>query len=185
MMIKNYHWRLEIIQAPLALRYCKKCAVKTEFVSSDCFRVNANQKKLDIWLIYHCTRCKTTWNACIHTRISPQKLSPERLATFEGNNPQLAASCAMDAVMLRSNGAELGDTTYRLHTEEEIPSAPCRIHLTCAYDTNIEIKRLIREGCSLSRAAYTKLVEQNALHLEDGRVIQRARVRRDQMILLG
>ncbi|MED1874141.1 DUF1062 domain-containing protein [Brevibacillus borstelensis] len=46
---------IQYLSPPPAIKYCKKCGKKTEYVCSGLFRVNAQCKYLDIWLIYKCS----------------------------------------------------------------------------------------------------------------------------------
>jgi len=90
---------------PSVIRRCKKCSVKTEFDMSGLFRINANKKSLDVWLIYRCSVCDSTWNFSIYTRISPQAIEPELLDRFHENDLDLAVHYATDTALLKRNGA--------------------------------------------------------------------------------
>ena len=70
--MKKIIWKIEPLGLPLVLRHCKKCGKTAEFICSGQFRVNAQRKYLDIWLIYKCAKCDTTWNAAVYSRVSPQ-----------------------------------------------------------------------------------------------------------------
>jgi len=63
---------IQYISTPPAIKHCKKCGRKTEYVCSGLFRVNAQRKYLDIWLIYKCSDCDCTWNMTIYSRINPK-----------------------------------------------------------------------------------------------------------------
>ena len=91
----------------VAVRYCKKCGRKSRFLCTGLFRVNANRKCLDIWLIYKCASCDTTWNSTIYSRIAPQSISPVLLEKFHANDSELAGEYAMDVALLRKNGARV------------------------------------------------------------------------------
>lgn len=52
-------------------RNCPKCNEKVLYINSERFRVNANKNSIDIWLIYQCEKCKSTWNMTIYERIKP------------------------------------------------------------------------------------------------------------------
>ena len=92
---------------PPVIRRCKKCGVNTEFEMSGLFRVNANKKNLDVWLIYKCIVCDSTWNLSIYTRISPQSVSPELLDGFHSNDPDMAIQYGADIALLKRNGANI------------------------------------------------------------------------------
>ena len=82
--MKKIIWKIEPLGLPLVLRHCKKCGKTSEFSCSGQFRVNAQRKYLDIWLIYKCAKCDTTWNAAVYSRVSPQALNANLL---EGDIP--------------------------------------------------------------------------------------------------
>lgn len=65
------------------------------------------KKTLDIWLIYKCVHCNTTWNSTIYSRVSAQKLGAALLEKFHNNDKNLAAKYAMDISLLQRNGATL------------------------------------------------------------------------------
>ena len=77
--MKNIIWDIEYNSTPSVIQYCKKCGKRTEYISSGQFRVNAQRKYLDTWLIYKCSNCDTTWNAAIYSRINPQNISGQLL----------------------------------------------------------------------------------------------------------
>ncbi|MCC8027621.1 MAG: DUF1062 domain-containing protein [Clostridium sp.] len=89
-------WDIQYCDLPAVLRRCKKCGKKSEYGCSGEFRVNAQQQALDIWLIYKCVHCNTTWNSTIFSRISPQKLGADLLEGFSCNDKNLAMQYATD-----------------------------------------------------------------------------------------
>lgn len=102
-----FTWDVQRCNLPAVLRYCKKCKKKSEYICSGEFRVNAQKKALDIWLIYKCVHCNTTWNSTIYSRVSAQKLGAALLEKFHSNDKNLAAKYAMDISLLQRNGATL------------------------------------------------------------------------------
>ena len=92
--------------ASTVVRYCKKCQTKTEFTSSGLFRVNANRKNLDVWLIYKCIKCNTTWNLTILSRITTGSIPQDLLDGFHENDIELAKHYASDVTLIKRNGAE-------------------------------------------------------------------------------
>ena len=95
-------------KAPIVIRHCKKCGTKSEFASSGLFRVNAQRKSLDVWLIYNCIKCKTTWNLTVKSRVAPGAIPAELLRGFHENNTDLAMIYATDKALIKRNGAEPG-----------------------------------------------------------------------------
>lgn len=75
--MKKITWEIQYFSLPLVSKHCKKCGKKTKFSCSEKFRVNAQRRALDIWLIYNCLDCDTTWNARVYAHISPQSLNTQ------------------------------------------------------------------------------------------------------------
>ncbi len=61
-------WRAVPLHALYVQRHCGSCREVRAFESSGRFCVNANGKKLDVWLIYGCLRCAYTGNRSIERR---------------------------------------------------------------------------------------------------------------------
>ena len=76
--------------APACMRRCSKCGRLRKFVCSGKFRVNANGKRLDVWLIYRCERCDTTWNQEIYTRVKPDRIDRGLYQAFLDNDWETA-----------------------------------------------------------------------------------------------
>ena len=69
---------------------CPGCKVKTRYINTNHFRVNANGNKLDVWLIYQCEKCKHTLNLSIFERQSAGKIPQELYQKFLSNDEELA-----------------------------------------------------------------------------------------------
>ncbi len=100
-------------QDPQIRRHCAGCKARSTFASSGKFRVNANGKQLDAWLIYRCVTCRQSWNYPIHARRPVRSLAPVELTALMQNDPALAARHARDVAGLVAAGAEVaaGGTT--------------------------------------------------------------------------
>ena len=81
---------------------CGRCRKKMPFFSTRKFRINANKNKLDIWLIYQCSKCRHTLNIPLFERISPQKIPSNLYALFLDNDEDLATKYASDRAFLKS-----------------------------------------------------------------------------------
>jgi hypothetical protein len=58
------------------------------------FRVNANGKLLDVWMLICCDLCDRTSKIPIHERIHVQALESARLLGYENNDPSASRSCS-------------------------------------------------------------------------------------------
>ncbi|MDT2390182.1 DUF1062 domain-containing protein, partial [Enterococcus avium] len=84
--VRKVTWTVACLKTPTIIRHCKKCNEDTEFSCSERFRINAQGKYLDVWLIYNCKKCKTSWNSTILSRIHTNKLDSDLLALFRFYN---------------------------------------------------------------------------------------------------
>lgn len=78
------------------LHRCGGCGKKMPFASAGKFRVNANGRRLDVWLIYRCKKCGHTLNIPLYERVSPGRIPQELYEGLLDNDPALAqrlASC--------------------------------------------------------------------------------------------
>ena len=64
--LKKVGWYIAPITLPSVNKNCPKCGHNARFVNTEKFRVNANKNRLDVWLIYQCNHCKSTWNMTIY-----------------------------------------------------------------------------------------------------------------------
>lgn len=174
--MKKVTWNLQYNTLPAAIRYCKKCSEKTEFTCSEQFRVNAQRKYLDVWLIYKCPHCDTTWNATVYSRVSPQSLPTDRLDRFHCNDKALAEEYAMDGAFLHKNGAEAGLPGYTVVGDSFAIGENVELEIKSAYSFPIKVSALIRKKLLISQKAYEKLIAEGGLVSASGQDLRKCRL---------
>ncbi len=85
---------------------CGGCGKKQEFINSCKFRVNANGKNLDVWLIYRCKKCKHSKNLTIYERIRTGKIPVDLYESFLSNDMETAKEYGRNIDFLKRNNAE-------------------------------------------------------------------------------
>lgn len=88
-------------------RSCPKCGGKTCFESTNKFRVNANASKLDVWLIYQCKNCKSTYNLSVYERIGVKNISNDEYDRFINNDQALALKIGTSKEIFTRNKADI------------------------------------------------------------------------------
>lgn len=156
-------WNIQYSTPPTVLRYCKKCGKKSTYICSGEFRVNAQQKALDIWLIYKCTHCNTTWNSTIYSRISPQKLGKGLLERFHNNDRTLAMQYAMDIALLQRNGAEIKMPDYQVFGDEVSLKKSVNIKIQNKYSFPLKISSVLRTKLGISQREFDALILNNRI----------------------
>ena len=99
--------RMVPTHTPVVLRRCPRCNVRTRFTCADKFRVNGSGRRLDVWLIYKCEACDTTWNCTILSRVTPESIPKDVYQGFMDNDDALAWRYAFDRDVHRKNDAEI------------------------------------------------------------------------------
>lgn len=107
----SYHLTKEVTINPTEgqriFRNCPKCGGKSTYINTENFRVNANGNSIDIWLIYQCEKCKTTYNLSIYERIRPKSLPREEYEKYLANSQELAWRVSYDGAVLKKNHVEI------------------------------------------------------------------------------
>lgn len=104
--MKIEKWAIVPKTSPAIIRNCPGCRRKTAFHSSESFRINANGNKIDVWLIYRCEKCDSSWNLDIYTRISPGSLDKGLYERFQQNDRETALEYGCCKEILSRNRAE-------------------------------------------------------------------------------
>lgn len=178
-------WEVQYLSPPLAVRYCKKCVRKSEYICSGLFRVNAQRKYLDIWLIYKCSNCDTTWNSTVYSRINPQSLSSERLEQFHMSESNLVEQYAMDIELLRRNGAEVGLPNYRITGDEICIDNPTELHIISKYSCQLKVSKILREKLYLSQKAFEQMLDCDKIKSIAGLDLKKCKLHNEVVLTFG
>ena len=169
-------WEVCLRRTPTAARYCKRCGEKTEFESSGLFRVNAQQKLLDIWLIYNCQVCDTTWNLTVLSRINANTIKQEILEKYTNNDHELATIHATDSALIKHNGAECGIAEAEVIGTEYDWKDTAEIHMVSKWSLQNKAASLIRQKLSLSGNAFDKMCEEGKITCLSGHNLRKCKI---------
>ena len=183
-------WKVEYTSLPRIKKYCKKCGRKNEFLSSKLFRVNANQRNLDVWLIYNCSDCKTTWKQELFSRVKPDYFSGEILDKFYGNDSELAYHYTMDCNHLSKTGFEVLAPSYSLIGKHiDINNSDSlknnfEIHLISDYRFDIKVMSILKEKLGISNSRLDYLIKNNRIFCDMDKKIKKCKLQKEQIIYL-
>lgn len=156
--MKKIIWEVQSLSLLPVLKYCKKCGRKNLFACSQQFRVNAQRRYLDIWLIYKCCDCNTTWNATVYSRISPQSIKPQLLDGFYKNDNELVEKYAMDSQFLQENGVEVGLPQYSVIGDCFSLNETVQLEIKSKYSLSVKVSSVVRSKLLLSEKEYLQLI---------------------------
>ncbi|MDU1414128.1 MAG: DUF1062 domain-containing protein [Clostridium sp.] len=171
--LNKYVWEIVPENLPMVKRNCPKCNEKTHFINSEKFRVNANKNNLDVWLIYQCERCKSTYNMTIYERVKPSDLNKVEYEKLLANDKELAFEYGFDFRMFSKNKAEVIVDKIRYKVKEKKFSAcyvnkdQCVIEIVCKYPIDIRVDKLLCEKLQVSRSKIKKLHDKGIIVIDN------------------
>lgn len=161
-------WKIVPTNTPKVIKNCTKCGKQKPFNCSEKFRINAQQRNLDVWLIYKCEKCDATWNCSILRRISPNSLTPESYRCFLQNDRNTAWQYAFDFELLKRNGVRVEqEVDYFVDGPqpqwEHMGKDNLKIAITFDYMGRWRIDTLLAKRLGVSRKNLHKLFEVGGL----------------------
>jgi hypothetical protein len=164
-------WVIREIGLPAIIKACVACRSARHRPTGK-FRVNANGKLLDVWMLINCELCDRTSKIPVHERISVRAMEHERLVRFEQNDPVMARHLAMDASLASRAGYQLDwSGTWKLETDlpfyelARADSPPLEVIIRFELPVPIRIEKLLMAGFGLSRSAVRSLVDSGRIRL--------------------
>jgi hypothetical protein len=153
-------WLVRPTDFPTIRRRCRTCP-STEYRTRGRFRVNANRKLLDVWLLALCVQCGETVKLTVLERVQVRSIEPTMLDGFHDNAPALAMKLLADPQLAHRNDVVLdwtdGWTLER--SPVELPKADILdVSVHFAQRIPISLTALIATGLELSRGEVKKRI---------------------------
>lgn len=166
--MKKITWNIIYKNLPTIQRRCPKCGINSEFISSNNFRVNANKNNLDVWLIYNCKNCDSSWNMDILSRVNSKSIPCDYYEKFLNNDKELAKKYAFDIEIHKQNkvNCNYNNLKYDIVGESiDIENLDYDIDLTInsEFPVNIRLDRILSEKLEIPRKEIAKLCEDNII----------------------
>ncbi|MEZ2331765.1 DUF1062 domain-containing protein [Mesorhizobium sp. RCC_202] len=164
-------WTIVPAIAPRPLINCNRCGGVRPYRCSEKFRVNANGKRIDVWLIYRCAVCDNSWNFAIFERRNRRDIEPALLTALESNDPALVCRYAFDGAMLRSRAGRIEEYPDVMVHKERLGSEPggamaIRLELRLHNSTPLRLDRLLAGELGISRSKLQGWEERKRLSIE-------------------
>lgn len=162
-------WAVRQCALPAVVRPCPDCS-GTRHHPSGKFRINANGKLLDVWLLLCCAACGRTSKVPVHERVHVRTLEPARLVAYENNDPAVVRELTMSASLAAKRGYRLDWTgTWELETDTPFYTpddpAPLRVLIGFELPAPVRVERLLMLGLGLSRAEVRRMVARGRIRL--------------------
>jgi hypothetical protein len=154
-------WRLRLVGPPRLRGRCAPCAAPSTFDPTGRFRVNANGKTIDVWLLLRCRTCGQGRKATVVERAPVRSIDPTLLSRYQDNDPALIAEALLAAPLRRRDRLAVDwDGAWVLDADPipEWPGGPVTVHVELTAPVPVRPLRLVAAGLGISRAAAERLM---------------------------
>lgn len=184
-------WEVKVKNTPLLIKKCSHCD-SDRFYCSDKFRMNAQKKNIDVWLIYKCVKCDNTCNLTLLSRSKPDLIDKTLFHSFSMNDKDTAWKYAFSTEMERKNNLRLdyGSVEYEIipNTSLEdllnLSNEVIKIHIKCELEFDLKLSSLIRRCFSLSANQVKRMFEDGIITITSNKPPQKHKVKDGDMILI-
>lgn len=105
--LEKKEYRILPVTGYKILRGCPGCGGRSAYGSTGNFRVNANGRQIDVWMIYRCEKCGYTYNLALYERVSRKDIPREEYRQFLENHPAAALWWGTRKEVFARNRAEI------------------------------------------------------------------------------
>ena len=176
-------WEVKVKNTPLLIKKCSHCD-SDRFYCSDKFRMNAQKKNIDVWLIYRCVKCDNTCNLTLLSRSKPDLIDKTLFHSFSMNDKDTAWKYAFSTEM------DYGSVEYEVipNTSLEdllnLSNEVIKIHIKCEFEFDLKLSSLIRRCFSLSANQVKRMFEDGIITITSNKPPQKHKVKDGDMILI-
>jgi len=149
--------------------------------------MNGQHTRIDIWLIYKCTKCDTTLKLTIDKGIKPHDISSTLFDQFTHNDVELAWKYAFDRNFLKQNSCVVQYANVKYNIEGFKPwdwSKPLLIHLKCPYVFNLKLSVFLAGTLSISIGKLKSIVNEGLITVSPACDIMKYRIKSDADIYI-
>mgnify|MGYP000600477283 FL=1 len=151
-METTFTWEIKVKNTPLLIKKCSHCE-SDRFYCSDKFRMNAQKKNIDVWLIYRCVKCDNTCNITLLSRTKPDLIDKKLFHSFSMNDREVAWQYAFSAGMASKNKLQIDYDSVEYEVISNISfedimnmnNAIISIRIECDFELNLKLLSLIKK----------------------------------------
>ncbi|MBQ1046822.1 DUF1062 domain-containing protein [Micromonospora sp. C32] len=154
-------WVVRRTRLPLLSLRCVTCRAESATAARGRFRVNANGKILDVWLLVHCVSCDRTSKLTVRERAAVSSFDPADLHGHQLNDPDLVAATLLDPAFARRCRFTLDWTgAWRLDAPV-VPLDGWPVQVNVTFDDPVPVRpdRLIAHRFGLTRSEVLRRVK--------------------------
>ncbi|MEU9514736.1 DUF1062 domain-containing protein [Micromonospora sp. NPDC048169] len=154
-------WVVRRTRLPLLSLRCVTCRAESATAARGRFRVNANGKILDVWLLVHCVSCDRTSKLTVRERATVSSFDPVELHGHQLNDPALVAATLLDPAFARRCRFTLDWTDAWTVDAPTVPLDGWPVRVDVTFDDPVPVRpdRLIANRFGLTRPEVLRRVK--------------------------
>lgn len=148
------------------IRNCSGCGCKNVYLNTNKFRINANGKLIDVWLIYQCEKCKHTYNLPVYSRISKTALDKSEYQALQQSDEYMVMRYGLNRNLFKKNNAKIyAEPPYVLEYIGACDGDNA-IRFINPYHISIRNDKLLADCLEISRSKAKRLLDTGVLLVE-------------------
>lgn len=167
-------WEIKVLNTPYINKKCHRCS-NSSFYCSEKFRLNAQKKNIDIWLIYKCSNCDSTYNMRISSRKKAELIDKGLFEKFTGNDKETAWKYAFMQSIANNNQMELNYTSVKYQVIADVltldqlleeKAGVKAFRIICPFDFKLRISTVLKHSLGLSEREILKILEGKVISVD-------------------
>lgn len=150
-------------------KVCAGCEKKQTFVCRGSFRVNANGKHLDVWMIYGCEKCNHTYNLPIYERVDLSKIPKSDYMKFLSNDKEKIYQIGTNKRIFERSRVEIAREKIKYNLipfaeyENNLSEGNTQIVLVNRFELSLRLDKIVSEIFNVSRNESKRLLAQGVV----------------------
>lgn len=164
------------------IRNCPKCGCKTNYINTNNFRVNANGKALDVWLIYQCEKCPHTYNLTIYERVKMSCINKQEYDKFIRNDFNLAFEYGTRKEIFLRNNAVIDedkiiyDILFKDKLGKCVSDKEMIMIIDNPYELKIRVDKVLSEIINVSRNKVKDMIKKKVIRSKEYNNLEKSHV---------
>lgn len=192
-MKSEYIWEITAKNTPTLKRKCNHCN-SGRFYCSGKFRMNSQKKNLDVWLIYRCTECDSTFNLPILSRAKPARIKKDLFAKFSENDEATAWEYAFPAETGRKNNIELDYASVEYEIRHDMISINDILNaehefiafkIQSRFEFGLKLSSVVRSCLGLSANQWNRMIESKTIFTPEDYPLKKRKVKNGDLVLVN
>lgn len=191
-MRTEYIWEIKIENTPTLKRKCNHCNCN-RFYCSNKFRMNSQKRNIDVWLIYRCEECDSTYNLTILSRTKPELISKDLFLKFSENDENTAWQYAFSSETGRKNSVELDYSSVGYEIEHEPVSIDdildaddeiITFKVQTRFEFGLKLSSVVRLCLGISVNQLNQMIEAEAIFTPEDYRLKKRRVKNGDFVFI-